>query len=89
MTGVQTCALPISLLALIKSGIPSRERSDAILRSARGIESEFERSQVLDALAAKMPDDAELIRSYRSLIRGMSNEARGSAERALDRFQNG
>jgi beta-lactamase regulating signal transducer with metallopeptidase domain len=78
-----------ALLALIKSGMPSRERSDAILRSARGIESEFERSQVLDALAAKMPDDAELIRSYRGLIRGMSNEARGSAERALDRFENG
>jgi beta-lactamase regulating signal transducer with metallopeptidase domain len=78
-----------ALLALIKSGIPSRERSDAILRSARGIESEFERSQVLDALAAKMPDDAELIRRYRSLIRGMSNEARGSAERELDRFENG
>jgi beta-lactamase regulating signal transducer with metallopeptidase domain len=78
-----------ALLALIKSGIPSRERSDAILRSARGIDSEFERSQVLEALVAKMPDDAELIRSYRSLIRGMSNEARGSAERALDRFENG
>ncbi len=78
-----------ALLALIKSGMPSRERSDAILRSARGIESEFERSQVLDALAVKMPDDAELIRSYRSLIRNMRNEARGSAERALDRFENG
>lgn len=78
-----------ALLALIRSGIPSRERSEAILRSARAIESEFERSQVLDALAANMPNDAALIRAYRDLTRDMSDEARGAAERALDRFQNG
>lgn len=78
-----------ALLALIRSGMPSRERCEAILRSLRAIESEFERSEVLDALAAKMPDDADLIRTYRDLTREMSNEARGAAERALDRFDNG
>ncbi|MCC7250152.1 MAG: M56 family metallopeptidase, partial [Lysobacter sp.] len=78
-----------ALLALIRSGMPSRERSEAILRSLRSVDSEFERSEVLDALAAKMPKDDALIRAYRDLTRDMSNEARGAAERALDRFQNG
>lgn len=78
-----------ALLALIRSGMPSRERSEAILRSLRSVDSDFERSEVLDALAAKMPNDAALIRAYRDLTRDMSDEARGAAERALDRFQNG
>ncbi len=78
-----------AMLALIRSGMPSRERCDAILRSARNIESDFERGQVLDALAEKMPDDPELIRTYRTLTRDMSDEARGASERALDRFENG
>jgi len=78
-----------ALLALIRSGMPSRERSEAILRSLRSVDSEFERSEVLDALAAKMPKDDALIRAYRDLTRDMSNEARGAAERGLDRFRNG
>jgi beta-lactamase regulating signal transducer with metallopeptidase domain len=78
-----------ALLALIRSGMPSRERCEAVLLSARGIESEFERAQVLDAVAEKMPADAELIRAYRALTRDMSDHARGAAERALDRFENG
>lgn len=78
-----------ALLALIRSGIPSRERSEGILRSLRSVDSDFERSEVLDALAAKMPNDDALIRAYRDLTRDMSDEARGAAERALDRFRNG
>jgi beta-lactamase regulating signal transducer with metallopeptidase domain len=78
-----------ALLALIRSGMPSRERCDAILRSAKSIESEFERGEVLNAIAEKMPDEPELIRAYRALTRNMSDHARGAAERALDRFANG
>jgi beta-lactamase regulating signal transducer with metallopeptidase domain len=78
-----------ALLALIRSGMPSRERCEAVLRSTKHIESEFERGQVLDAVAEKMPADAELIRAYRTLTRDMSDQARGAAERALDRFENG
>jgi beta-lactamase regulating signal transducer with metallopeptidase domain len=75
-----------ALLALIRNAIPSRERSAAILRSVGGMESEFERGVVLEALAEKMPNDPELIRAYRALTREMSDHERGAAERALDRF---
>ena len=48
--------------------------------------SDFERGEVLKALASAMPNDVALIEDYRAVTRGMSDFERGEAEKALDRF---
>jgi BlaR1 peptidase M56 len=78
-----------ALMALIEGASPDVDRSRAILRSARGIGSEFECGAVLAALAAKMPNDPALIEDYRAVARGLGDHERGQAEKALDRFYAG
>lgn len=78
-----------ALLALIRSATPDVARSQRILHSARGFGSDFERGQVLVALAAAMPNDGALIEGYRVVTRGMADFERGQAEKALDRFYRG
>ncbi len=75
-----------ALLALIRSSAPDLARSQNVLRSARRIESDVERGEVLTTLAATMPNDPALIEAYRSVARRMSDSERARAERALDRF---
>lgn len=55
----------------------------AILDGAAGLDG-FELSTVLQAVAAKMPADAELIARYRKLARGLGDFERGQAEKAID-----
>lgn len=49
--------------------------------------SDFERGEVLEALAEVMPNDPALIEAYRAATRAMASQhERGEAEQALDRF---
>ena len=58
-----------------------------MLDSLRGMGSDFERGEVLKALAKVMPNDPALIEAYRAATRAMASQhERGEAEQALDRF---
>ena len=76
-------------MALIRSTTPDLARSQNILRSVRGMSSDFERSKVLKALASAMPNDVALIEDYRAVTRSMSDFERAQSEKALDRFYPG
>ena len=76
----------VALVSFLETVQPGRAASLAVLESAAGIGSDFETLQVLRALAAVMPADADLIARYRALARGLSSHSRGEAEQALDRF---
>ena len=58
----------------------------ATLDAVAAMTSDFEKRNVLEAVAKKMPADRELAQRYRTVTRGMADFERGQAEKALDRL---
>lgn len=75
-----------ALLALITAAEVDATLSIGVLEAASTIGSDFEVKEVLTALAAVMPNDAEVLASYRAVARRLDSHERGQVEQALDRF---
>lgn len=74
----------MALVGLLeRSKTVDKSVASAILDGATGLDG-FELSTLLQAVAAKMPADAELIARYRKLARGLGDFERGQAEKAID-----
>lgn len=74
----------MALVSLLdRSKTVDKSVASAILDGATGLDG-FELTTVLQAVAAKMPADAELIARYRKLARGLGDFERGQVEKAID-----
>ena len=75
-----------TLLALVETDELDRDGYAAVLEACSTMGSDFERGQVLQGVAEKMPADPDLIARYRRVARSLGDHERGQAEKALDRF---
>jgi beta-lactamase regulating signal transducer with metallopeptidase domain len=75
-----------ALIALVNTRQLDRNGYAAVLEATEGMDADFDTCNVLKAVAAVMPNDAELVHQYRRTARRLSEFERGQAERALDRL---
>jgi len=78
-----------ALVKLVDTGKLQRDGYGAVLGATEGMGSDFEVKTVLEAVAAHMPADADLISRYRKVARRLSDFERGQAEKALDHLEAG
>jgi hypothetical protein len=76
----------VAIESLLEAHQPDAPAALALLPAIKDIGSDYECRLALQALAQSMPGDAELIRQYRAVARGLGDFERGQAEKALDRF---
>ncbi len=76
-----------ALVKLVSTGRLQRDGYIAVLGATEGMGSNFEVKTVLEAVAAHMPADADLVSRYRKLARKLSDFERGQAEKALDHLE--
>ena len=73
-----------ALVNLVNTDRLQREGYVAVLGATESMGSNFDVKTVLEAVAAHMPADADLVSRYRKLARKLSDFERGQAEKALD-----
>lgn len=73
-----------ALITLVHTRQLDRAGYAAVLQGAQHMQSSFDTCNVLQAVAASMPKDAELLRLYREAARDLEDFERGQAEKALD-----
>jgi hypothetical protein len=68
--------------------VPQTRANHAMLfESIDRIRSDFEKRNALEAIAKRMPADAEMVARYRQSARSLSDFERGQAEKAIDRLR--
>lgn len=73
-----------ALIALVHTRQLDRTGYAAVLQATQQMHADFEVCNVLRAVAAEMPKDADLLRLYRQTARGLDDFERGQAEKAID-----
>src|SRR5690606_24996256 len=72
-----------ALVAFLRHAAPDVNTLAGVLRAAEGIGSDHDQLQVLRLVAARMPDDAQLVAQYRAIAAKMASHEREQAEAAI------